>query len=81
MITKMRRFKIDNGCATINKDGEFLHINDVLLMIIEKRQSVQGMLDVIDPKIDDDWSKKRRSVYNWQIDLLNEFENEVRRIE
>ena len=32
MTPKMRHFKIENGKATIDKDGEFLHINDIVLL-------------------------------------------------
>ena len=42
----MRRFAIENGKAVISGNGEFLHINDINLLLIEERHSVQNMIDL-----------------------------------
>ena len=78
MRPKMRRFKIENGSATISKDGEFLHINDIMLLIINERQSAQNMIKVLpSPEKDDKWGEKSRFAYEKQIDMLNELEQHI----
>ena len=63
MTPKIRHFKIENGKATIDKDGEFLHINDIVLLIVTARKSVENMIAALGDR-DDDWVKKsRRSVW------------------
>lgn len=76
MRPKMRRFKIENGSATISKDGEFLHINDIILLIIKERKSVQGMLNVL-PTNEDEWVKKSKLAYERQINMLDELEDYI----
>ena len=80
MRPKMRRFKIENGSATISKDGEFLHINDINLLLINERQSVQNMINGI-AAIDDDWAKKAKNIYDGKIEILNELENFINETE
>jgi hypothetical protein len=78
MTPKMRHFKIENGKATIDKDGEFLHINDIVLLIVEERRSLQGMIDVL-PKDESDWSKKSKYAYEQQIKMLDEMKQRIER--
>lgn len=75
---KIRRFKIENGSAAISKDGEFLHINDVMLLLINERQSAQNMIKVLpSPEKDDKWGEKSRFAYERQIDMLNKLEQHI----
>lgn len=75
---KMRRFKIENGGAAISKGGEFLHINDVMLLLIKERQSVQNIIKVLPPpEKDDKWGEKSRFAYEKQIDMLNKLEQHI----
>ena len=46
MITKIRKFKLEPAGATISKDGEFIHINDIVLALKEERESLQLMLEI-----------------------------------
>ena len=46
MITKIRKFKVEPAGATISKDGEFIHINDIVLALKEERESLQSMLEI-----------------------------------
>lgn len=80
MRPKMRRFAIENGKAVISSNGEFLHINDVILLLINERQSVQNMIDVMGDR-DDDWEKKAKNIYGGKIEVLNELENFINKIE
>ena len=72
----MRHFKIENGKATIDKDGEFLHINDIVLLIVTARKSVENMIAVLGDR-DDDWVKKSRLGYERQIESLNELQQNI----
>ena len=74
----MRHFKIENGKATIDKDGEFLHINDIVLLIVTARKSVENMIAVLGDR-DDDWVKKSRLGYERQIETLNELQQKIER--
>lgn len=78
MKLKMRRFTIDNGRAVISKDGDFLHINDVILLIINERMDKQSMINVLpQPEESDDWPVKSKFAYEKQIELLNELEQHI----
>ena len=78
MTPKMRHFKIKNGKATIDKDGEFLHINDIVLLIVTARKSVENMIAALGDR-DDDWVKKSRLGYERQIETLNELQQKIER--
>lgn len=78
MTPKMRHFKIEDGKATIDKDGEFLHINDIVLLIVEERRSIQSMIDVQGER-DDEWGKKSRFAYEQQIETLNKLQQKIER--
>ena len=80
MRPKMRRFAIENGKAVISSNGEFLHINDINLLIINERQSVQNMIDCMCDR-DDDWGKKAKNIYDGKIEVLNELENFINKTE
>ena len=74
----MRHFKIENGKATIDKDGEFLHINDIVLLIVTARKGIENMISVLGDR-DDDWVKKSRLAYERQIETLNELQQKIER--
>ena len=78
MTPKMRHFKIENGKATIDKDGEFLHINDIVLLIVTARKSAENMIAALGDR-DDDWVKKSRLGYERQIETLNELQQKIER--
>lgn len=78
MRPKLRRFTIENGKATISSNGEFLHVNDIMLLLINERQSVQSMLDSMGDR-DDDWGKKAKNIYDGKIEVLNELEDFINR--
>lgn len=46
MITKIRKFKLEPAGPTISKDGEFIHVNDIVLALKEERESLQSMLEM-----------------------------------
>ena len=80
MRPKMRRFAIENGKAAISSNGEFLHINDINLLLINARQSVQKMMDCMGDR-DDDWGKKAKNIYDGKMEALNELESFINKTE
>jgi len=76
MILKMRHFKIENGKATIDKDGEFLHINDIVLLIDEVRRGLQNMIAALSNN-DSDWSKNSKYDYEQRIKMLDEMKRRI----
>lgn len=73
MEPKIRRFKINDGAAIIDKNGEFLHINDIMLILIKERQRTQSKIAVIGDN-NDEWTEKCKFAYKQQIEILNELE-------
>lgn len=73
MEPKIRRFNIKDGAAIIDKDGEFLHINDIMLILIKERQRTQSKIIVLGDR-NDEWTGKSKFGYKQQIEMLNELE-------
>ena len=69
MITKIRKFKVEPTGATISKDGEFIHVNDIVLTLKEERESLKLQLE-INKACTDDWREKRIYALNQKIELL-----------
>jgi hypothetical protein len=63
MNDKIRKFKIEDGkivmCDNKDFDGEFVHINDIKLMLLEEKKSIENQKSI--KEITDDsseWDKK-----------------------
>lgn len=69
MITKIRKFKLEPAGATISKDGEFIHINDIVLALKEERESLNSMLEMNKSRTDD-WGEKYRYALEQKIELI-----------
>lgn len=71
---KLRKFEIVNGKPTVFDKGEWIHENDVLLMLQNSRDEVRGMLNSLkdasagDPE--NDWTKKQVQVYENELKLV-----------
>lgn len=72
MITKIRKFKVEPTGATISKDGEFIHINDIVLVLKEERESLKSKLEMNKACTDDDLREKRVYALKQKIELLDE---------
>ena len=70
MITKIRKFKLEPAGATISKDGEFIHINDIVLALKEERESLKLKLEM-ENACTDDWGEKRVYALKQKIELLD----------
>ena len=71
MITKIRKFKVEPAGATISKDGEFIHINDIILALKEERESLKLKLEMNKACTDDDLREKRVYAFKQKIELLD----------
>jgi len=69
MITKIRKFKLEPAGATISKDGEFIHINDIVLALKEERESLNSMLEMNKSRTDD-WGEKYGYALEQKIELI-----------
>ena len=70
MITKIRKFKVEPAGATISKDGEFIHVNDIVLALKEERELLQSMLET-NKSCTDVWDEECGYVLKQKIELLD----------
>lgn len=87
-ITKMRirKFKIDNGNAVMCEEndycGEFVHINDIRLFLMEKKQYLENNAEQYNPENnkgkESAWLKEQYTRCEAKIDLINELKNEMK---
>lgn len=71
MITKIRKFKVEPAGATISNDGEFIHINDIVLTLKEERESLKLKLEMNKACTDDDLREKSIYALKQKIELLD----------
>ena len=77
---KIRKFKFDEKGPVMCDDGEFLHINDLTLLLKEERQSNVNCLEINEKnKEPDDFTKKMIRIYKERIDLLDSLLNKIRK--
>ena len=70
MITKIRKFKLEPAGATISKDGEFIHIYDIVLALKEERELLLSMLET-NKSCTDVWDEECGYVLKQKIELLD----------
>ena len=70
MIPKIRKFKLEPAGATISKDGEFIHINDIVLALKEERELLRSMLET-NKSCTDVWDEECGYVIKQKIELLD----------
>ena len=75
---RVRRFNIDKNGAVMTKDGEFLHINDIMLLLKEERESAINCMKA-NERADDDFFIKQQYAYRKQVDFINELIEKIRR--
>ena len=78
MITKIRKFKLEPAGATISKDGEFIHINDIVLALKEERESLQSMLEMNKSRTDD-WGEKYSYALEQKIEMITNLIEHVKK--
>ena len=74
---KVRRFNINNNGAVMAQDGEFLHINDIMLLLKEERESATNCMKMNKGK-EDDFVIKQQYAYNRQVDFINKLIEKIR---
>ena len=71
---KLRKFEIVNGKPTVSDKGEWIHENDVLLMLQNSRDEVSGRLnylkDASSGDHENDWTKKQVQIYEDELKLV-----------
>lgn len=77
---KVRHFKIKDGEAVMCTDnycqGEFIHINDIILLLEGKRRNKQALVDQFkDSEVD--WEKKCHDMSEECVYLIDELLNEI----
>lgn len=73
---KVRRFKICQDGAVMDQSGEFLHINDIMLLLKEERESAVSWMEMYKDS-DDDFQVKQRYAYNRQVEFINELIEQI----
>lgn len=73
---KIRKFILEDDRVIIDDDGEFFHINDIKLKLLEEQNSCKNYLECISSK-NDEWYQKEKYAEQNKIEfiehLLNEF--------
>ena len=75
---KVRRFNIGKNGAVMVQDGEFLHINDIMLLLKEERASISSCIE-IKKESNDDFSVKQKYGYMRQVDIIDYLIEKIRR--
>ena len=69
-MIKIRKFKVEPAGATISEDGEFIHINDIVLALKEERELLQSMLET-NKSCTDVWDEECGYILKQKIELLD----------
>lgn len=74
---KLRKFSVDKNGLVLDDYGEWYHINDIRLRLIEARDSIKSYLEYISNK-KDDWHEKEKYAEEKKIEFLNSLLNEFK---
>ena len=77
---KIRKFDFSEKGPVITKDGEFLHINDVILLLKEERETWQNCLES-EKKHENPSEITKRMIlrYEERVDLLDTLLTKIRK--
>ena len=79
---KIRKFDFSEKGPVITKDGEFLHINDVNLLLKEERETWQNCLESEKKQENpSEFSKRMMLRYEERIELLDTLLTKIRKEE
>lgn len=71
---KLRKFEVDNGKLVVSDKGEWIHENDVLLMLQNSRDEINGQLnyskDAFAANPEDNRMEKQVQVYEDELKLV-----------
>ena len=73
---KIRHFKLENGKLFVDNDGDFLHINDIELLLKQKRDNRQRMADQYKDS-DVEWQKSCHDMNQECVYLIDEILNAI----
>lgn len=73
---KVRHFKLENGKLFVDNDGDFLHINDIELLLRQKRDDRQRMVDEYED-CEVEWQRKCHDMNQQCVYLIDEILNVI----
>lgn len=73
---KIRHFKLENGKLFVDNCGDFLHINDIELLLREKKDERQAMVDQCKDS-DVEWQKRCHDMNQQCVYLIDEILNTI----
>ena len=73
---KVRHFKLENGKLFVDYDGDFLHINDIELLLRQKRDDRQRMVDEYED-CEVEWQRKCHDTNQQCVYLIDEILNVI----
>jgi len=73
---KVRHFNLEDGKLFVDDYGDFLHINDIILLLKGKRHDKQALVDKYkDSEVD--WEKRSHDMNEQCVYLINEILSEI----
>lgn len=73
---KVRHFKLENGKLFVDNCGDFLHINDIELLLRQKKDERQAMVDQYKDS-DVEWQQRCRDMNHQCVILIDEILNVI----
>ena len=73
---KVRHFKLESGKLFVDNCGDFLHINDIELLLRQKKDERQAMVDQYKDS-DVEWQKSCHDVNQQCVYLIDEILNVI----
>ena len=73
---KVKHFKLENGKLFVDSDGDFLHINDIELLLRQKRDDRQRMVDEYED-CEVEWQKSCHDMNQQCVYLIDEILNVI----
>lgn len=73
---KVRHFKLENGKAFVDDSGDFLHINDIVLLLNRKREYCQRMVNEY-KDCEAEWQRKCHDKNEQWVYLIDEILDEI----
>lgn len=71
---KLRKFEVNNGKLVVSDKGEWIHENDVLLMLQNSRDEINSQIEFVKNSCaqnqENDWMKKQVQVYEDKLKLV-----------
>ena len=77
---KIRTFSYTDNGMVLDKNGEFIHMNDIILMFMKKQEFLKSCIKMHEDRTDE-FGKSMREHYISQSQLVDEIINNVNKKE